>query len=115
MTKNNLPRVKNFTDALSMYREATYHLNQFKAYGIGLDDDGCLVFDFEKIAYIKEEVDKISWGFGLELTSALALQLAVYQEDINDYLTEDNLERINRFFEVKVTRELINVLGSKYI
>ena len=114
MTKNNLQRVKNFTDALSMYREATYHLNQFKAYGISLDD-GCLVFDFEKIAYIKEEVDKNSWGFGLELTSAIALQLAVYQEDINDYLTEDNIERINRFFEVRINRDLIDVMGSKYI
>jgi hypothetical protein len=113
-SKNNLPRVKNFTDALSMYREATYHLNQFRAYGIGIED-GCLVFDFEKISYIKEEVDKNSWGFGLELTSAIALQLAVYQEDINDYLTEDNIERINRFFEVQINRELIDNMGSKYI
>jgi hypothetical protein len=117
MEKNfKLPlRKPTFTQSLSLLREASYHLSQFVHLGIKMDDQNCLVFDFEKISYIKEEVDKDSWGFGLPLVSALALQLACHQEDVNDYLPQDEIDRVNRFFEVQINRDLIDVMGSKYI
>jgi hypothetical protein len=107
-------RKPTFTQAYELMREASYHLKQFSSYGIMIKDD-LLFFDFNTVPYIREEIAKNSWNFGLNLADSLALQLALYQEDINDYVREEEIERIARFFEVGLTRESINRLGSKYI
>jgi hypothetical protein len=110
MTKLNF---KNTVSFLSSIRSSVYPL---KSLGIHVNLEDCEIsYEWQKAKYIANAVAQDTWGYGLPMESALALALAYTEEDKNNHIEDCEIEAVNSFFDVKITRSLINKLNSKYI
>lgn len=107
--------IKTYTEFLALQSGVNGTSQILKRLGIDVDTDCGVVYNWQKIEYINRAVSQDSWGCGLLLQDALALTLACTEEDRNNHIEDSEIEEVNRFFGVKVTRDLVTQLHSKYI
>ena len=109
--------IKNFTQLVKVQNEISASLYPLKNLGIFINSEIDFTYNFESIDYINEEVKKLSNDFFNSLTfqQKLALCLAVTEEDRNNHVDDYEIELVNKFFDVKITRDLISKMHSRFI
>lgn len=83
--------------------------------GIILDNHGYMSYNWEKCDYIQKAAKGPFGEYSLDFKEKLALALAVTEEERNNHIDDQDIDFINRFFNVDITRSDISKLHSKYI
>ncbi len=105
-----------YEKTISQLQDVRAAVYPFHRLGITVNlQDGGIDYCWQKVAYIVEIVKEDTWGAGLPMQSAMALSLACTEEERNNHVEDDEIEAINKFFNVQITRELVSKFHSKYI
>lgn len=91
----------NYTQVQQTLSKLNGPLNTLKALGIRVTPLGDLSFNWDN-SYISERVDYLS-----TLEDHVALALAVTQEEWNGPVSDSDIEFVNKFFQINVTRNLV--------
>lgn len=104
---------KTFTEMTSALSAIQPVRRELYKLGIEISDYSEIVLIFPD--YIREKLDALCFFEQLNLDQEIALILACTQEDRNNYLDQSEIDFINKFFDLKITGEEINRIGSEYI
>lgn len=106
--------MKTYDQFLLALCNISYAAYPFKQLGISIGEEG-IRFNWQSVPYIKNAVDDFTWRCGLPMQSAMALAIACTEETRNNYVDDSEIEAVNKFFKVNVTRQLISKFHSKFI
>ena len=104
---------KTIEQLIAHVNEVYFKVKELKRFNILISESAEISFNFPD--YIKEEINKLGFFEKPSFQSKVALALACTEEDRNNYLEDSEIEFINKFFSLKVDRELITKMHSKYI
>jgi hypothetical protein len=93
---------------------------RFANLGINLDGgEFQLIFhwelNWEKDENINKKVKELSWNEMPSFEEKFALAMAIAQEELNNYLYAEDIDMVNKFFDVNITRQMIEKMGSRFI
>lgn len=106
---------KNYEQFLSLQSEYRSIILQLSKLGINLKEFGYVQYCWEEIDYIKKEANLNDPFFGISFKDSIALALACTEEDRNNHVDDYEIEVINKFFNLNVSRNDITEMHSKYI
>ena len=99
---------KNFTDGIAPFAQVAVKL---KKLGIFLSlYDSSIDYKFECNTSLTTRLEQ-DFPFGLPLEKKIAMALTETQERRNNHLDDEEIEFINKFFGLKITREDIKRMG----
>lgn len=107
--------MKTYSEFLKLKIEVDAAVSKMARLGIHIE--GCFFrYTYNEIDYIRDAVKADdTWSVGLPLAQSVALCLACTEEDRNNHIDEEEIEMVNKFFNIKVTRELVRKMHGKYI
>lgn len=111
----NTLKLPNFMAVYHAQNEINAKLNAFRRLGIEINSSSEIVYTWQKVEYINKEVTKLDFFNQLSFSEKLALCLACTEEDRNNHVDDSEIWEVNKFFEVKVTRDLVTKMHSRFI
>ena len=112
---NKTLNLNTFKNVYDIQNQLYAKLNAFRRLGIELSTSSEITYTWQKVEYINEEVNKLDFFDELSFAEKLALCLACTEEDRNNHVEDDEIEAVSKFFEVKVTRDLVTKMHSRFI
>jgi len=109
----NLNTFSSFSEIASQVVNVT---RDFSRLGIIINSTMEISYKWQKVEYINTAVKEDSpFNLGMPFEENVALSMAITQEERNNRVDDYEIEMVNKFFNIIVTREMISKLGSKYI
>jgi hypothetical protein len=110
---NKMDTFNSFSEIASQVVNVT---RAFSHLGIIIHSTMEISYKWQKVEYINSAVKEDDFmGVGMPFENNVALAMAITQEERNNHVDDHELEMVNKFFNITVTREMISKLGSKYI
>lgn len=117
--RNVLSKVKTYKQFTQAHSQLNSINRQLSMLGINVSSQGFVNYEWENNKGIKEEIEKYEkehWPIGtIAFRDRVALALAETEEYRNDYLQQHEIDFVNEFFDLDITQEIINRIGSRFI
>lgn len=107
-------QIKTFEQFQTASAPVQYAIHQLRQLNMKLTINNDIIFEFPE--YVATEVAKAENDFlGITWGEKIALALACTEEDRNNHIDDSDIDFVNKFFSLELSRKDISKMHSKYI